>query len=63
MISDAKKKSNYKWNSENMKSVTCYIRRDIAEEFKRLCQANGESMYSVLKRMIEEYIEMNRPLR
>lgn len=60
MITEAKKRGNQKWDAENMKTVAACIRRETAEEFARLCRANGDTMHSVLKKAIEDYISEHK---
>ena len=62
LISEAKKKSNAKWDSQNMKIVAAKVRKETAEEFSRLCRMNGDTPHSVIKACIEEYIKQNRPM-
>ena len=62
MLSEAKKKSNAKWNAANQVKVGANINRKTAEEFAALCKLNGETMHSVIKRCIDEYIEQNKPM-
>ena len=59
-ISESRKAANYKWNSENMKAVATYVRKDIADEFKEICKKNGTTMFQVLKEFIENYISENK---
>jgi len=62
MISEKKKISNARWDSKNMRNVAVRLTNEKADEFKRLCEANGESMHLVLKRCIDEYIDRNRSI-
>ena len=59
-MSESKKAANYKWNSENMKAVATYVRKETADEFKQACKKNGVSMFQVLKEFIENYISENK---
>ena len=57
---DSNIRARRKWDAENMKSVTATVRADIADEFASLCRANGETMHSVLKKAIEDYISEHK---
>lgn len=59
-VSDSNKRAHAKWNAANMKTVSAIIKREDAEEFSRLCRANGETMHSVLKKAIEDYISEHK---
>lgn len=57
MVSEKKKLSNRKWDKENMKTVSCFIRREEADLFKKICTENGTTPAQYLKRHIAEVIE------
>ena len=57
VVSEKKRVSNARWDSANLKAISTKVRKDVGEEFQRICEANGESMHSVLKRFVEQYIE------
>lgn len=44
-----------KWDKRNMTTINVRIKRDLAHQFKSICQADGTSMYSVLKDAITDY--------
>ena len=56
MVSRAKRQSNNKWDAANMKIVAAKIKKDLAEEFQRVCAENGDTMNGVIKAAIEDYI-------
>ena len=62
MVSKSKVDANNKWTNSNMKIINVKIRNEQAEEFKRLCELNGDTAYGVLKKAIEDYIEQNKPM-
>jgi len=62
MLSESRKKANAKWDAANMVKVGAKINKKTAAEFAELCKANGESMHSVIKRCIDEYIENHRSI-
>lgn len=37
-VSDAKKKANAKWDSANMSTISCKLRKDKADAFRAACQ-------------------------
>ena len=62
MVSKKKAETNNKWTDSNMKVFAVKVKNETAEEFTRLCVANGETPYSVLRNAIEKYIELNKPM-
>ena len=55
-VSDAKRKSNEKWDSENMAYQTVKVRRDLLEQFKAACAERGDRVNTVLREAMENYI-------
>lgn len=54
---EAKRKSNKKWNAANMAYQTLTVRRETLEEFRQLVQQNGDKVNTVLRQAIENYIK------
>ena len=48
-ISDAKKKANAKWDSANMATLACKVKREQADEFKAKCEQQGKTANTALK--------------
>lgn len=48
-ISDAKKKANAKWDSANMATLTCKVKKEQAEKFKAYCKEKDKTSNTVLK--------------
>ena len=48
-VSEAKKKANAKWDSENMATLACKVKREQAEKFKAYCKDSGKTSNTVLK--------------
>lgn len=48
-VSDAKKKANAKWDSENMATLACKTKKEQAEKFKSYCTAIGKTSNAVLR--------------
>ena len=62
MLSEAKKKGNQKWDAANLKGITIKLTNDVMEEFRRICELNGDTPYSVLRKAVDAYIEQNKPM-
>lgn len=48
-VSEAKKKANAKWDSENMATLGCKVRKTQAETFKVYCTMKGQTSNAVLR--------------
>lgn len=57
MKTDAKRRADNKWDAENMKIVSCKIRKEKAERFRAACVLNGTTPSSVLRECIDEYLK------
>lgn len=57
MVSEAKRASNDRWDRENMAYQTVKVRRELLEEFKAKCAANGDKVNTVLREAMERYIQ------
>ena len=55
-VSDAKRKSNEKWDRENMAYQTVKVRRELLEQFKATCAERGDRVNKVLREAMENYI-------
>ena len=55
-VSDAKRKSNEKWDRENMAYQTAKVRREQLEQFKAACAERGDRVNTVLREAMENYI-------
>ena len=55
-VSDAKRKSNEKWDRENMAYQTVKVRRELLEQFKETCAERGDRVNTVLREAMENYI-------
>lgn len=51
-VSDAKKKANAKWDSENMATLACKVKRDQADKFKAYCAGVGKTSNAVLRECV-----------
>lgn len=48
-VSDAKKKANAKWDSANMTTIACKLKKDKAQKFKEYCANIGKTSNAVLR--------------
>ena len=55
-VSDAKRKSNEKWDKENMAYQTVKVSRELLEQFKATCEERGDRVNTVLREAMENYI-------
>jgi len=55
-VSDAKKKANAKWDSANMTTLACKIKKDKAEKFKEYCANIGKTSNAVLRDFVFDCI-------
>lgn len=51
-VSDAKKKANAKWGSENMATLACKVKKDHADRFKAYCAEIGKTSNAVLRECV-----------
>ncbi len=56
-LSEAKKRANNKYNLEHYTVVGCKLRKEKAEEFKKMCQDNGTTPNAVLTKAIDDFME------
>ena len=51
-ISEKKKASNAKWDSANMATIGCLVKKSQAEAFKAYCKGRGKTSNTVLKNYV-----------
>ena len=56
-VSDAKKKSNAKWDKANMATLGCRVKKEQDEKFKRYASDNGTTANTMLKEYVLKCIE------
>ena len=56
MVSESKRAANDKWDKDNMAYQTVKVRRELLEDFKAACAANGDKVNTVLREAIEDYV-------
>lgn len=57
MVSPAKRKSNNKWDKENMVVLSCKVRKEYADRVRACCAANGDTVNSILRDALDKYLE------
>lgn len=57
MVSPAKRKSNNKWDKENMVVLSCKVRKEYADRVRACCAANGDTVNSILREALDKYLE------
>lgn len=51
-VSESKKKANMKWDSANMSTLACKVKKEQAEQFKAYCAGVGETVNAVLQNYV-----------
>lgn len=59
-ISEAKKRSNLKWDSENMAYQTVKVNKQLLQEFRQAVHDRGDKVNTVLRQFMIDYIEKDR---
>ena len=54
-MTDSQRKANRKWDAANYAAVTCKTKKEVTEQFREACRANGTSPNAVLVSAIEFY--------
>ena len=57
MVSPAKRKSNNKWDKENMVVLSCKVRKEYADRVRACCAANGDTVNSILREAMYAYMK------
>jgi len=56
-ISEAKKKSNLKWDEENLKRSSISMNKELYEQFDKYCKNIGKSKNGMINELIVERLE------
>lgn len=56
-VSASKRKANDKWDSENMSTLACKVKKEQAEKFKAYCKGKGKTSNTVLKEFVLDCID------
>lgn len=65
-VSDAQKKANQKWDSANMATLACKLRKEQAEAFKLYCRECEKTVNSALRDYVLSclnHVELDMPER
>lgn len=60
-VSDAKKKANAKWGSENTATLACKVKKDHADRFKAYCAEIGKTSNAVLRDCVLSCVDGESP--
>lgn len=55
-VSEAKKRSNAKWDSQNMATLACKVKKTQAEKFKSYCETQGKTSNTMLREYVLDCI-------
>lgn len=58
---EAKKKANQKWDSENMATLACKVKKDHADRFKAYCAEIGKTSNAVLRDCVLSCVDGESP--
>lgn len=58
---EAKKKANQKWDSENMATLACKVKKDHADRFKAYCAEIGKTSNAVLRECVLSCVDGESP--
>lgn len=58
---EAKKKANQKWDSENMATLACKVKKDHADRFKAYCVEIGKTSNAVLRECVLSCVDGESP--
>jgi len=60
MVSEAKRKSNNKWDSNNMCVLGCKVKKADAELYKKAAADKGTNINAVLRQALDNLIDDNK---
>ena len=52
----ARREANERWNSENLSQIAIRLPKELVEDFKAKCKADGTSQASIIKEAIENFL-------
>ena len=61
-LTEAKRKANNKYIAKNMTVLGCKIRKDKAEEFKKMCQDAGTTPNAIFSKAIDDFMTLKNPV-
>lgn len=56
-VSAAKKKSNAKWDKENMTNLAIRVRKTYAEQIRAACRAAGTTPGTIMRKAIDDFMQ------
>lgn len=56
-VSEKKKLWNRAWDKENMKTISCRLRTQVAEDFKEYCASIGSNPAAEVKKYINKCLD------
>jgi hypothetical protein len=56
-ISEAKKKSNQKWDKENMTNLAIRVRRTYADQIKKAAADAGTTPATIMRKAIDDFMK------
>lgn len=59
-LTEARKRANKKWNSENLTSFTVKLNKEKTEKFRAAAAAAGTTPTTVIKEAIDDFIKENK---
>ncbi|WP_204881926.1 hypothetical protein [Pseudoflavonifractor phocaeensis] len=62
MVTKAKMEANRRWDRDNMTSLSCRVRREYAERVKEVCRDSGDTINSILKAALDQYLAQHGQL-
>lgn len=57
MVRESQKKARDKWDSENMTTLGCKVKKEQAERFKAIAESQGKKANALLKEFVLKTIE------
>ena len=52
--------SQEKWDNNNMAYQTVKVRKTLLEQFRATCAENGDTVNTILRKAMEEYVEKHQ---
>ncbi|MBO5449287.1 MAG: hypothetical protein J5994_08150 [Ruminococcus sp.] len=59
-ITEAHKKGNKKWDSENMLTISCRLRKEQVMKFRSIAEKQGQTANQMIKQFVLDTIERDR---
>lgn len=57
MLTDARKRATAKWNKENLITLSCKVKKDLAVEFRGYCKEQNTTANAVLQAYVKKVVE------